>query len=230
MRFIHAADIHLGAQPEKGLPWAAKRGEEIWETFRRLVAYAEQEKVDFLFIAGDLFHRQPLLKELKEVNYHFSTLTKTKVVLIAGNHDYIKQDSYYRSFPWCSNVSFIKSSIIERIDVDEWNLSVYGASYHAKEDAEHIYDNIPVADKRRVNILLGHGGEGKHRPYDLTKLRASGFDYIALFREYLEERGFWWADASFYAALSGVDGQLTQWLIKWTEELRIKDGYGRQPF
>ena len=65
MRFIHAADIHLGAQPEKGLPWAAKRGEEIWETFRRLVAYAEQEKVDFLFIAGDLFHRQPLLKELK---------------------------------------------------------------------------------------------------------------------------------------------------------------------
>ena len=36
MRFIHAADIHLGAQPEKGLPWAAKRGEEIWETFQPL--------------------------------------------------------------------------------------------------------------------------------------------------------------------------------------------------
>lgn len=62
------------------------------------------------------------------------------------------------------------------------------------------------------------------------ELMINGFDYIALFREYLEERGFWWADASFYAALSGVDGQLTQWLIKWTEELRIKDGYGRQPF
>lgn len=180
MRVIHTADLHLGAEPEKEFAWAKERGKEVWETLERLITYVIRSQTDVLFIAGDLFHRQPLLRELKEVNYLFSNLKRTRVFLIAGNHDYIKQDSYYRSFPWCSNVSFIKSSSIERIDVDEWNLSVYGASYHAKEDAEHIYDNIPVADKMRVNILLGHGGEGKHRPYDLSKLRASGFDYIAL--------------------------------------------------
>ena len=36
MRFIHMADIHLGAVPDKGKPWSAKRAEEIETTFYRL--------------------------------------------------------------------------------------------------------------------------------------------------------------------------------------------------
>lgn len=53
-----------------------------------------RESVDLLFIAGDLFHRQPLLRELKEVNNLFSTIPDTRVYLMAGNHDYIKADSF----------------------------------------------------------------------------------------------------------------------------------------
>ena len=34
---------------------------EIWETFRRVIAGIRKNPVDLLFIAGDLFHRQPLL-------------------------------------------------------------------------------------------------------------------------------------------------------------------------
>lgn len=180
MRVIHTADLHLGAEPEKGAAWVKSRGKELWETFERLVAYTEQTQADLLLIAGDLFHRQPLLRELKEVNYLFSTLTKTQVVLIAGNHDYIKQDSYYRSFQWCSRVSFLKSSQIERREFPELNLTVYGSSYYDREDLEPVYNRIPVTDGKRVNILLGHGGDAKHRPYDLFKLRESEFDYIAL--------------------------------------------------
>lgn len=52
------------------------------------------------------------------------------------------------------------------------------------------------------------------------ELLTNGFDYITLFREYLEEQGFWWADVSFYKALCNVDNQLTAWLLKWTEEIR----------
>lgn len=180
MKVIHAADLHLGAEPEKGAAWAEHRGRELWETFERLITYTEKAKADLLLIAGDMFHRQPLLRELKEVNYLFSGLTNTKVVIIAGNHDYIKQDSYYRSFAWCEQVSFLKSTGIERKDFPELNLSVYGGSYYAKEDAEPVYNRIAVTDTKRVNILLGHGGDEKHRPYDLLKLQESSFDYIAL--------------------------------------------------
>ncbi|MDE7222312.1 MAG: glycosyltransferase [Acetatifactor sp.] len=55
------------------------------------------------------------------------------------------------------------------------------------------------------------------------ELLTNGFDYITLFREYLEEQGFWWADTSFYKALCDVDNQLTAWLLKWTEEIRIRE-------
>ena len=74
MRFIHLADVHLGAVPDRGCPWSSRREEEIWETFRRVIAGIRENPVDLLFIAGDLFHRQPLLRELKEVNNLFSTI------------------------------------------------------------------------------------------------------------------------------------------------------------
>ena len=38
MRFIHLADVHLGAVPDRGCPWSDKRENEIWETFRRVIA------------------------------------------------------------------------------------------------------------------------------------------------------------------------------------------------
>ena len=95
MRFIHTGDIHLGAMPESRKEWAKNRGDEIWQTFERLIKKIKAQPVDMLIIAGDLFHRQPLLRELKEVDYLFSTIPETKVVLCAGNHDAIKKGSFY---------------------------------------------------------------------------------------------------------------------------------------
>ena len=79
MRFIHLADVHLGAVPDRGCPWSDKRENEIWETFRRVIAGIRENPVDLLFIAGDLFHRQPLPYELKEVNDLFSGIPETRV-------------------------------------------------------------------------------------------------------------------------------------------------------
>lgn len=180
MKFIHVADVHLGAVPEKGMPWAENREREIWETFIEVIKLVKKEEVNFLFIAGDLFHRQPLLRELKEVNYLFSTLENTKVVLMAGNHDYIRQDSFYRSFVWAENVTFLKSPRIERVYFLEYNVEVYGGSYYDKEIRESIYDRIQAVDKTRINILLAHGGDEKHAPMNERQLALNGFDYIAL--------------------------------------------------
>ena len=69
MKFIHIADVHLGAVPDSNMPWAMERQNEIWESFKNIITVCNREKVDLLLIAGDLFHKQPLLRELKEVNY-----------------------------------------------------------------------------------------------------------------------------------------------------------------
>lgn len=179
MKFIHSGDIHLGAAPESGKPWAVDREKEIWRTFENMVKQADAQEVDLLILAGDLFHRQPLKRELKEVNSMFAALKKTKVALIAGNHDCIRKDSYYRTFEWSDNVYFIKSEDISKISIDELNVDIYGLSYYTNDITERKYDEIIIENPERINILMAHGGDEKHIPVNRRKLALCGFDYIA---------------------------------------------------
>ncbi|GAB6104434.1 exonuclease SbcCD subunit D [Blautia glucerasea] len=180
IRFIHLADVHLGAVPDRGCPWSHEREEEIWETFRRVIASVRKDPVDFLFIAGDLFHRQPLLKELKEVNYLFSTIPETRVFLMAGNHDHIKQDSFYKGFPWEANVTFFEQEMRSCVEIPELDTFVYGMSYQHQEIREPLYDTWKPEDKPGFHVLLAHGGDGNHVPMDMKRLVAAGFSYLAL--------------------------------------------------
>ena len=178
MKFIHIADVHLGAEPQSGR-YTEVRKQEIWDTFKNVIEICNKEGTDALFIAGDLFHRQPLLRELKEVNYLFSTLTKTKVFLIAGNHDYIKKESYYRTFRWNENVFPIFTKELSYVDVSELSLAVYGLSYFEKEIKEDLY-NVKASGLEKYEVLLAHGGDSKHIPINFAMLNQSGFDYIAM--------------------------------------------------
>ena len=82
MRFIHIADIHLGADPYIGSSRKEKREKEIWTSLERVLEVCESKHVEMLLIAGDLFHRQPLRRELKELDYLFSKLTMINHVLV----------------------------------------------------------------------------------------------------------------------------------------------------
>ena len=180
IRFIHLADVHLGAVPDRGCPWSHEREEEIWETFRRVIASVRRDPVDLLFIAGDLFHRQPLLKELKEVNYLFSTIPETRVFLMAGNHDYMKRNSFYRGFAWEPNVTFFDSEKMGCAYIEELQTFVYGMSYEHQEIKEPLYDSWQPEQEQGFHVLLAHGGDEKHIPMDAKKILSSGFTYLAL--------------------------------------------------
>lgn len=180
MRFIHTGDIHLGAHPENKREWAKDRGDEIWGTFERLIKKIKMDPVDLLIIAGDLFHRQPLLREIKEVDYLLSTIPDTKVVICAGNHDAIKKGSFYEGFQWSENVIFLEDKNIMKADIDGMDVCVYGLSYHETEIEENLYDHIMVDDIQKINILVAHGGDEKHIPMNRKKLAMSGFDYVAM--------------------------------------------------
>lgn len=182
MRFMHMADVHLGAAPDGQAAWSEARKKEIWETFRSSIEDAKREQVDLLLIAGDLFHRQPLIEELREVNYLFSTLTNTRVVLIAGNHDYLQPPSGYLNFTWNRNVICLFSRDCECVRFPEIDTEVYGFSYYRQEIPEPLYEGIrPVKDHGKgCRILLAHGGDARHIPINKQSLQKSGFDYVAL--------------------------------------------------
>lgn len=180
MRFIHVADIHLGAAPVGLREGKDVRKKEIWETFERLIRVCKEEKPDFLLIAGDLFHRQPLLRDLKEADYLFSTIPDTRVVWIAGNHDYVKADSYYRSFTWSDNVYPLLGEEMSYLEFPELGTCIAGFSYHQKEITERRYERAFAPGRQETEILLAHGGDEKHIPFTKKELFDLGYDYIAL--------------------------------------------------
>ena len=126
MRFIHIADVHLGAKPDAGSAYGPSRGGEIWTSLERIVDICRDEEIELLLIAGDLFHRQPLLKDLKEVNYLFTTIPSVHIVIIAGNHDRIRNTSALLSFSWCSNVTFFMKDQMESVYFEDCNVEEIG--------------------------------------------------------------------------------------------------------
>ena len=180
MRFIHTADIHLGASPDAGSAYTRKRSEELWDSLSRLIDVCEVKKVDLLLIAGDMFHRQPLLRELKELDYLFSKLTHTKVVFIVGNHDYLKPSSYYLTYKWESQVYPILSLTMDYVEFEELGTCVYGLSYDSREIREALYTDAFPKKRQPIEILLAHGGDEKHIPINRNNLIRLGYDYIAM--------------------------------------------------
>ena len=177
MKFIHIADVHLGVSPEAGRAYSGERSGEIWESFRRLIRVCKKEMPDLLLVAGDLFHRQPLLRELKEVDSLFASLERTQVVLIAGNHDHIRRESYYRTFRWSGNVHFLGSEKIEAVEFPAFETAVYGCSYHEKQIPTPLYDSAAAAGRQKTEILLAHGGDAAHIPISREKLSGLGYAY-----------------------------------------------------
>lgn len=180
MKFIHTADVHWGMTPDSDKPWSRERTQAIKDTFTQIVTRARDLDVDFLFISGDLFHRQPLLRDLKELNYLFTTIPSVHVVIIAGNHDRIRSNSSLISFSWCPNVTYFMKDELESVYFDDCNVEVHGFSYHTPEIRENRIDHLDVPFDGRIHILMAHGGDASHLPFDKNALAASGFSYIAL--------------------------------------------------
>ncbi|MDO5416624.1 MAG: exonuclease SbcCD subunit D [Lachnospiraceae bacterium] len=180
MKFIHTGDVHWGMSPDSDRPWSRERAQAIRETFEEVIRQAKERDVDFLFIAGDLFHRQPLARDLKEVNYLFSTIPSVHVVIIAGNHDRIRTNSALMSFTWCPNVTFLMKEEMDSVVFEDCNVEVYGFSYYTAEITEARLNQTGITDNGRIQILLAHGGDASHLPIDKNSLASSPFSYIAL--------------------------------------------------
>ncbi len=180
MHFIHTGDLHLGAAPDANTAWAKERAVAVRNTLPRIVALAKMEKADLLLITGDLFNRIPIHKELKDINYYFSQIPKTRIVITAGNHDYITDNSPYNDFAWAPNVTFIATPYVSSVYFADINTEVHGFSYHSRDITDPILDGIRAPKDDRIHILMAHCGDPEHVPVKLAALARSGFDYVAL--------------------------------------------------
>jgi exonuclease SbcD len=95
MRFLHISDVHLGCT-RYNLPESPRDFFDAWIDV--LQRYGVAEKVDFVIICGDFFHKRNVPPET--MNYAVAGLQLMKdagipVVAIEGNHDQKHNDSEY---------------------------------------------------------------------------------------------------------------------------------------
>lgn len=108
MKFLHIADVHLGCTRYQ-LPESPRDFFDAWvDVLRR---YAIGEKVDFVVMAGDFFHKRVVPPET--MNYAVGGLTELRdagipVITIEGNHDQKYTDSEYSWLRSLSSWGFVK--------------------------------------------------------------------------------------------------------------------------
>ena len=180
MKFIHVGDLHLGACPETERGWGEERKKDIEQSLSEVIALANEEQADFLFLCGDIFHKKPSLRDLNRLDSFLSQLVCTKVFMIAGNHDFIDEESAYLRYRFSADVHLFTERELTRVYEEAQNTYIYGLSYHSREITEPLYDEAGPGKEEGIHILLGHGGDGTHSPIDFHKLKWSGFDYAAL--------------------------------------------------
>ena len=104
--------------------FGTKRRLEQREAFRKAIKYIYDEKIPYLFIAGDLYD-QNYIKEstIEFINEEFKKIPNTKIYIAPGNHDPFLKNSFYNTFNWNDNVK-IFSNKIERIELED--MDIYG--------------------------------------------------------------------------------------------------------
>lgn len=179
MKIIHTADLHLYSKID-GLPSEKTkiRREEILRTFERLCAYAKDNNVTAVIIAGDMFDTVKVTeKVLLRVFSAISNAKPVSFIYLSGNHDgidFLTQVTVPDNFNICS---------------DEWeyfsygNVTISGITL-TNLNSKLLYDTISL-DEDRVNIACIHGQvanyvSGDEQIVSLPKLRDKNIDYLAL--------------------------------------------------
>jgi DNA repair protein SbcD/Mre11 len=190
-KFIHAADVHLDS-PLRGLErYDGAPVEEIRHASRRalenLVRLAEDEAVDFVLIAGDLYDG-----DWKDANtglffiQQIARLREAKipVFLIAGNHDAANRMT--RTLRQPDNVRILSHQAPETVHLEDCGVAIHGQSFATQRVSDNLALSYPERAGGFFNIGLLHtcatGREGheSYAPCSLDDLRLREYDYWAL--------------------------------------------------
>lgn len=185
--FIQIGDLHI-ATPFKSLPSsiARQRRQDIIDTLKAVLKMAEDQHIPLLFITGDLFENEYITRPvIADISRSFAGVAETRIFISPGNHDYVHSRSFYINWPWPPNVHIFTTPSIERIDLPDMPISVYGFGW----DRPEIYDNcidVGTVDTSRINVAVIHGdalmqsSSSPYLPIAIQQMIGWHMDYVAL--------------------------------------------------
>lgn len=202
VKFLHLADIHLGNK-QYG---SEERQMDFAQAFLNAIKFAVEEGVDFILIAGDLFHKKTEMDPMTLLQASKVLEIPKKrgipVIGIEGNHD----STYFReSYSWMDYLAMngllinLKPSFEGgKLRLEEWDgkggayfefngVRIYGMKYYGSISERILDDYLLKLRPSEKTIFLAHiGVEGYVRNMygciNSSKLHRLGkkVDYVAL--------------------------------------------------
>ena len=188
MKFVHIADMHFDTSfttlTNKANLGDTRRLDQRL-AFNKVIDYIKENKIPYLFIAGDFYeHEYIRLSTIEYINNLFTEIPDTQVFISPGNHDPYIKDSFYNKYYWSENVHIFdaKLSVFEQEDID-----VYGYGFDDFYYTNCDLENTEIKNPDKINILVAHGTlnasntlEKEYNPISEKILEDKGFDYVAL--------------------------------------------------
>ncbi len=202
IRFVHAADLHLGA-PFKTIGAAAMDilKDANLRAYRNLIDLSIEREVDFLLIAGDVYDgADPDVRTQIQFVRGLEDLASNGIAsyVVYGNHDPLDGRRSPASLPETAHIfdATPEWKLFQRSGEDEPVAAIQGVSYRQRSESRNLAANfLPPSDidstaeanaGRIFKIGLLHcnvgdiPGHGNYAPCSLEDLHGSGMDYWAL--------------------------------------------------
>jgi len=185
IKILHAADFHLdsafaGLTSEQ----SRLRRRESRRLLERLSNYVNQQGIDLVLLAGDLFDSAITYRETIEALIDALGSMDARVFIAPGNHDFYGPRSPYAALAWPENVHIFRERGIGRVELPELRCAVYGAAFTDAHQETSLLDGFAAPDDGLTHLMVLHAdlnaAEAQYDPITREQIAASNLDYLAL--------------------------------------------------
>jgi DNA repair exonuclease SbcCD nuclease subunit len=196
IRFLHAADLHLGLRITRFEEDACNRvGEARFRALEQLRIKAAELKVDFILLAGDIFDDHTVSRQDSSRAFPIleSSANACPVFIISGNHDPLVPGGVWDRDPWMREQPHLRIHCLrtaEPVRVPSLPVTIFPCPLRQRrsmDDPTSWIAKYPRQDDPNVfRIGLAHGSLNIMRlPEDDHLIRPDaaeyyGLDYLAL--------------------------------------------------
>ncbi len=185
VRFLHLADVHLGAS----FPWLGDRGaphrKRLRQTFSDALLQATNSNVNLILIAGDLFataHPHPELTEFVIAQFSRLAASGVEIVIAAGEADALDAQGVYAggALDGTSGVTLlpVASRVVEFPDL---GVAVSGRSTGRVKEAADPFKGLAVGKQPvTIGLLALDPNRAGGRGALARAIAATRFAYLAL--------------------------------------------------
>jgi len=187
VKIIHCADLHLDSSLTANFDskQSRERKIELINTFERLLAYADDNLVDAIIIAGDLFDKANVSKTTKNVFIDgIKRLKDIDFYYLKGNHDEINFLDEMKIIPENLHLFTNQWRVYTAFSCENFDITISGLEL--KSYNPDLKEDRLKLDEKDFNIVSLHGelvatkAKNDAPLIALDRLKGKNIDYLAL--------------------------------------------------